>query len=296
MRTRIAFAALILLLSLRAFAQPQRTFVSTTGNDANDCTRPTPCRNFAAAVSAVASSGEVVALDSGGFGVFNVSKDVSVISPTGVYAAVTALSGPGITVSGVDIRVTLRGLYINGLGGSNGIEFSSGHNLHVENLVVSGFPSGAAFAASADGARFTLRDSEFRQVLTGLNMLAVPGALEGSIDHSRFDALAPGGTGVVVRQNGKITMRDSVIFGAPSSGVAVVDGVATLENCTISNAGAGVVVGITSAAVARISSTTITKTNAAITKVGSGEFVSFGNNRFDGNNDNGTFDTTIALK
>src|SRR5947209_20205984 len=75
----------------------QRTFVSANGNDANLCTRTFPCRSFAAAVALTNSDGEVIVLDSGGYGPVTITQAVSLISPEGVYAGITAVSaGKGI--------------------------------------------------------------------------------------------------------------------------------------------------------------------------------------------------------
>lgn len=60
--------ALALAGAVGPAAAVQRTFVASDGNDANACSLIAPCRTFQAAVNLVDSAGEVVALDSGGFG------------------------------------------------------------------------------------------------------------------------------------------------------------------------------------------------------------------------------------
>src|SRR5919108_688209 len=119
----------------RTAALAQRTFVSAeTGNDANPCTRTAPCRNFAAAIAQTAAGGEVVALDSGGYGPVTIGSAISLVAPTGVYAGITAFSGNAVTVSaGSSDVVTLRGLTLNGLGGSTGIAFDTGGTLYVQD-------------------------------------------------------------------------------------------------------------------------------------------------------------------
>src|SRR6187399_2663715 len=103
----------------RAAAAIQRTFVSTEGNDANPCTRAQPCRNFAAAIANTLAGGEVVALDSGGYGTFSVNKEITVAGAPGAHVAITAFSGNAVTVNaGVDDTVVLRNLYLTGLGGT----------------------------------------------------------------------------------------------------------------------------------------------------------------------------------
>src|SRR5438105_3535713 len=111
----------------------QRTFVSAaTGNDANPCTRSAPCRNFQAAIAQTASGGEVVVLDSGGYGTVTINQAVSLVAPAGVYAGISVFAGTGIYVNaGPSDVVTIRGLTLNGLGGSDGIAFFSGAALYV---------------------------------------------------------------------------------------------------------------------------------------------------------------------
>src|SRR6266550_1342433 len=125
------------LFATNVFAQ--RTFVASTGLDTNPCSRTAPCRSFGAAITAVAAGGEVIVLDSAGYGPATISKDVSLIAPAGVYAGVTVSAGAGITVNDGTGTVNLRGLNLNGVGGADAIDLTSAGQLHVENVVASGF-------------------------------------------------------------------------------------------------------------------------------------------------------------
>ena len=135
-----AVVAVALSFSPEARAAIQRTFVSTGGNDANvtsNCSLALPCRSFEVAIGVVGSGGEVVALDSGGYGRFTVTKSVAVIAPPGVHAAISvfaATNGVDINTAGVD--VVLRGLTISGQGGDNGIYFQSGKSLVVDSCEI----------------------------------------------------------------------------------------------------------------------------------------------------------------
>src|SRR6478672_2814060 len=77
-----------------AFAAP-RTFVSVSaGNDVNPCSLTSPCRSFASAVLVTDLGGEVIALDSGGYGVVTLTQSISLIAPEGVFAGLTVTSLP----------------------------------------------------------------------------------------------------------------------------------------------------------------------------------------------------------
>src|SRR5687768_18418355 len=84
-----------------ASALVQRTFVSGLGSDANPCTRTEPCRTFAAAIAQTQAGGEVVALDTAGYGPVTVTQAISLISPPGVYAGIstTVLNTNAITIA-----------------------------------------------------------------------------------------------------------------------------------------------------------------------------------------------------
>jgi len=127
----------------------QRTFVAASGIDAHPCSLAQPCRSFAAAIANTDVNGEVIVLDSAGYGSVVVTKSVTIGAPPGVYAGITVFSGDGVTVDGSGIAVTLRGLTINGQGGNTGIKFQQGATLTVENCeIVNMGVSGIAVTAT----------------------------------------------------------------------------------------------------------------------------------------------------
>jgi len=139
------------LCAAPAHAQFARTFVSSVGNDANDCNRLTPCRTFQRAHDNTLANGEVTVLDPGGYGAVTISKTISIIND-GVGEAGALVSGGanGITVAaGAADAVSLRGLTIKGIGfgGGNGIVFNSGKSLTVENCAIRNLSVGSAPSA-----------------------------------------------------------------------------------------------------------------------------------------------------
>jgi len=157
-----AFVLIPLALSLEpadVVASAQRTFVSSKGIDANPCTLVLPCRGFAAAVAQTATDGEVIVLDSAGYGAVTITKSVSLLAPPGTYAGISVNSGDGITIDGTGIRVVLRGLTITGLGGgtTDGIEFIQGAELTVESCEIAGMGvNGIEVAAGSTIVRNTV--------------------------------------------------------------------------------------------------------------------------------------------
>ncbi len=285
------------LCSANAFAQ--RTFVASTGLDTNPCSRTAPCRSFSAAITAVAPGGEVIVLDSAGYGPASITKSVSLIAPSGVYAGVTVPSGVGLTVNVPSGVINLRGLNVNGTGGADAIDFSGGGGaeLHVENLVASGF-TGSALYAHDDG-RFTVRDCEFRNNQFGIFLGAVPSSLEGSVDHTRLDQNTTAGT--EQHDNTKMTVRDSVFFNNNDSARVFTDTTSaelSVDNCIFSAASKGLRIQALGqgTAIIRFGHSTFVNLIDGLTRAGTGSMTSFGNNAFGGNNADGTIDLTIPLK
>src|SRR6267142_6174618 len=155
------FALLISLTSLLSFAQATRTWVSGVGDDANPCSRTAPCKTFAGAISKTAAGGEIDALDPGGYGAVTITKAITIDGGGGQVASVLVSGTNGIVVAaGPADVVTLRNLRLDGIrgtgtGGLNGVRYSSGAALHVENCNIFGFTGdGINVATSATGTLF----------------------------------------------------------------------------------------------------------------------------------------------
>lgn len=154
-------AALFLLSTLISFSASAqvRTWVSTGGSDTNPCSRNLPCRNFAAAIGVVSDGGEVVVLDSGGYGAVTVDKSVSLISPPGIHAAIAPTDGTALTIEASDGRVTVKNLFLNGQGALLGVEVLDAASIVIEGSTVSNFAVRGIYASPSDTFFFTLKDS-----------------------------------------------------------------------------------------------------------------------------------------
>lgn len=299
--TLLRFASLIifsLAFAAMTYAQPQRTFVSAqTGNDANtvnNCSVTQPCRNFNAAVGVVLAGGEVVALDSGGYGTVTISKSVSLTSPLGVYAAITALTAgsSALTVSASSTdTVVLRGLTLTGLGGANGINVTSIGNLHVEGSVVSGFTVNGIFVnLTADGSEIFIKDTITRNNGNGgIYMTSTTGTVRVSIDNCRSERNAF--YGFAAFNNSKVSISRSVASrNIGNSGFIAASNVAgsttevSCDECVSSSNGSGFLVSNSSGtAKIRVSRSTATFNTSVGFSQSSGLFESLINNLVRGN-------------
>jgi len=231
-----AVAAVFIVTCPRAFAVAHRTFVSTAGNDANtaaNCSLVSPCRSFGSALGVTQADGEIIVLDSGGYGRVTIDKSVAVIAPSGVYAGISVFSGNnGVDINGANISVTLRGLTINGQGGDKGISFVQGDTLHIEGCTVSNLAVSAIELLTGDTFVIdtVIRDNQ------GVGIWA-EGGLVVTIDRTRVER--NGWTGVRVLNGPNLTMTGGVVAGNSGNGgfdIATDDGTSqTVVTVTDSN-------------------------------------------------------------
>lgn len=232
-----AFAAVTMVASLfaaHAHAAAQRTFVSTTGVANPACSLAAPCRAFSEALAATLPAGEIVVVDSGGYGGGTITQAVSIVAPPGVYAGISVFSGDGITINaGTSDIVKLRGLTLNGLGGVNGIVVNTVGLLEIDDVRVSGFSfRGLNFAASG---RLTVTNSVFENSgESGLHAQPASGTATVTLDQSRFDRNAANGAVFATGVSGSI-LRSTASHNASVGFLIDAGGNATLAECKVSD-------------------------------------------------------------
>jgi hypothetical protein len=150
----LAFCAM--LSAAPAVALNARTFVSGHGNDANPCNFSGPCRTFAAAYAKTAPAGEITVLDPAGYGPLTITTALSIVNDgVGEAGVILIAFGDAITINaGANDAVSLRGLTLDGgdFVGGNGIAFSAGQSLTIQNCVIRHFGiDGIHFAPNAAG-------------------------------------------------------------------------------------------------------------------------------------------------
>jgi hypothetical protein len=259
----LSCAGLVLLITVTpGWAQATRTFVSGVGDDANPCSRTAPCKTFAGAISKTAASGEINALDPGGFGAVTITKAIT-ISDDGVGTAGVLVSGTnGIVISaGTSDLVVLRGLDINGIGtGLNGVNILQAGNVIIDRCKIYGFVQNGVSFTPDNTSEMTILDSEIYNngssggALGNFGNVLVQATAGFSVNVSLDNVRLIGGFRPGLRVDGSqagttaVTVRNSLAmdnggtgFGAqteaPNNGAVIL----TIENSTATgNAGFGV--------------------------------------------------------
>jgi hypothetical protein len=298
----------VCLVTLPAYAQASRTWVSGVGSDANPCSRTAPCQTFAGAISKTATNGEINCLDPGGFGAVTITKSIIISCETGT-AGVLVSGTNGIVVNvGVNDIVYLRGLDFEGLTtGLSGINFIGAGVLHVENCLVRNFNSGAAtginFAPNGtselyvsdtyitDNGVGTTGGGIIIKPSGGANVTAVLSQVHVENNITGISADATGGTGAI-----KLSIVDSTSAGNSFAGIVAITtaghGTPTVmvDRATSVNNNAGVnSTGPTSTI--RVGSSTITGNNNGVVSASGGVLQSYGNNQLNGNITDGVMGT-----
>ncbi|MEO8675819.1 MAG: hypothetical protein ABI569_09580 [Casimicrobiaceae bacterium] len=279
-----------------AHAQLNRTAVSVIGNDVNNCAVVTPCRSFARAVSQTIPGGEVVALDSAGFGPFIADRSITVQAAPGVYAGITASAGSAVEIAaGASDKIVLRGLTINGLGtASAGIAFiGGGAEVQVENCLITGFVNWGILSYFA----IRVQDTIVRESDIGIQIDNAGAAVNATLERVQVQNSAT--FAVFSWRNARVAVRDSVAtlsgvgFRAADSGVLNIENSLATENTT----GVSAATLFSGGGTVRISNTMVVNNSSTGVDVGTGTVETWTNNRIRGNATNlsGSLTTVPAM-
>jgi hypothetical protein len=275
-----------------------RVFVSArSGNNANSCDNVnTPCQTLAGAVAQVNANGEVIVLDSGGYGPVTITRGLTIEAPAGVTAFIHPASGDAVTVNaGSSDTVTLRGLILNG-GVNNGITVNSVGILNVESCFLTEFTHFGILMLSA--GRLNVKGTAITACNLGLEIANSSGLTQASIDHCHLDGNFAGYEASTTSP-GSSTTRASFStadgntvdgwVGAGGSGQDVLN----LEFCSGSeNGGDGLFAGSTNAqSVARFSNCVFANNGSYGVARAGGTLETRGNNTITGNGITPTFGT-----
>ena len=306
-------AGLLLAVSCLPAVSAPRAFVSVAGNDANvavGCSPSAPCRSFQAAHDIVDSGGEVIALDTAGYGAVNIGKSVTIMSNPGVIGSIAA-TGNGVTIAAGAVQVVLRGININNAGGNEGtgVQMTAGDALSIENCVVSGFNVGVGVSARV---KVKVVDTIVRASGIGL---AITNGARAQVVGARFVGYGTGGVGLQVSGTWRATTNEFTTASVADSiathfgtGFLVLSedplGAVARLSCTRCTASNNLVAGFDNLARTGIASTTVSSSMAghngaygfrnAQQDSGTATFLSQGNNALH-DNASGATSGTITL-
>jgi len=253
---RQAALAALLVASSATWAAAPRTFVSTSGSDSNsasNCGPTTPCRTFNVALAATNAGGEVVALNSGGYGTATITQAVSIVIPSGIDGAISVPAATsGITVNAPGALVVLRGLSITGqsVASTIGIDIVAAGRVVVQGANLIGLDSGIS---ALSGGSLDVTASTINDCFTGIALAPATGTLTATVQGSNISGST--GDGIDVFNNALLSV-DSSVFSV--NGGYGVSGSTTVLGATIGvgvwnsrffgNVGGGVSVSDTSGA------------------------------------------------
>jgi parallel beta helix pectate lyase-like protein len=282
-RTKLAcFLVVVASFGSSAFGQATRTWVSGVGDDANPCSRTAPCKTWAGAISKTAASGEIDALDPGGFGAVTITKAITIDGNNWGSTLVAGTNGI-VVAAGTADTVIIRNISIDGLGTAgaslNGVSVTSGGSVLIEHANIFNFASDGILFASPGVLH--VKDA----YVSGAGSVGIRLSTgKGNLDNVRVENSNFG-----IYSLGNLTVSRSVVSGATGRAVSTSSGATlNLEGCTISESGTGVY----SSGVITLSNTTVTDNTTGLTTSG-GTIVSYGNNRVYGNTTEGAPTSTV---
>jgi hypothetical protein len=222
-RLSVFIAIMLCLMSVSAFAQATRTWVSGVGDDVNPCSRTAPCKTFAGAISKTASGGIIDALDPGGYGAVTITKPMT-IEGNGTLASALHSGVNGILVNitaGTGRNVILRNLLIDGSGttlGTNGVRFIAGDSLLIEDCYITHDSSSGVDFEPNSAATLTMRRTSV-SLATGNGVFIAP-AVGGSATATISDCMIHrNGTGIKVQDNSRVNIFRTDVTGSTGDGV-----------------------------------------------------------------------------
>jgi hypothetical protein len=288
------------LYTAPAHAQATRTWVSGVGDDANPCSRTAPCKTWAGSIAKTAPGGEIDALDPGGFGALTITKSITLDGGGGQVASVLVAGTNGINVAAQSTDVViLRNLRFDGLlgngsapgnAGINGISYSSGAQLVVDNCDIFGFSTNGITMSTNNGI-MEVRNTTFRNNgQNGINAVGNGGTSFVQIYNSSFVGTTVGGApsqgGVTAGSASVVTVANSN-FQDLSYGAQTTGGTLLVDSSLFSSTSNGVLTAASTTA--NVSNNSFYGGNAF---GGSGSFVTAGNNKIGSNSNQGSTNLT----
>jgi hypothetical protein len=261
-----------------ASAQASRTWVSGVGDDANPCSRTSPCKTFAGSISKTAAGGEIDCLDPGGFGALTITKAIT-IDCSGTFGSILVSGTNGLVVNaGANDVIILRGLSFNGLGsGINGIQFLAGAQLSVEHCIVFGFTNDGIDISTAATADVYVTNTYITKSNKGVVAATTAGDLSVVIDNTDVVKInanafeAAGGTVIATVTNSRLASANGAVVASAGGAQINVDASSLVNN--------NIAFSVVSGSTMRVSNNNLYNNATNFSIAAGGSILSAGNNR-----------------
>ncbi len=227
-------------LCVDAATAQTHTFIATGGNDANLCTRTSPCRTLQRGHNRAGAGATLTLLDSGEYvivGNVTISKSIT-ISATGISAIVRSTGGGVIRIDNPAAQVVLRGILLTGAANDAiGIDVLAATALHIENCQIERFTTAGLRVRPVDHTHTELfvTDSVFRDSRRGVLYQGGFGETQKlTVDNSRFENNSDNGLEIFGVES---TITRTIASGNGGHGIAQTGGTANIAWTTAANNG-----------------------------------------------------------
>jgi hypothetical protein len=223
--TLLSACLLTVAFAAPAGAQATRTWISGVGDDANPCSRPSPCKTMAGAISKTAEGGEINAIDPGGFGAVTITKAITIDFTTIGSGGVLNSGVTGVIVNaGSDDDVVLRGLDIYGAQevvatppcvatGVNGVRVLGARSVRIENTqIAQQSGAGIEVAPTASNPSVLVNRVDIGNICTRGIRVAPAAGFSANV-MVRDSTIANAGTALSVGAGGRLWLTGSTVFG-----------------------------------------------------------------------------------
>lgn len=306
------FALLVLTFTQSARAENARSFVSSNGNDHNDCTLAHPCRTLQRAHENTVDWGEVDVLDAGYYLPLRITRPITI---DGGNLALIYSDTDGMAIQNTTGAVTIRNMSFQNPYSGLAIGWYSGPELRVENVTISQgggvivYPQYSSLVSTAPGIRH-LYMHNVAIVNSGGAVNVVPSygppaptlvltPVRTTIDHCALEGGAADPSVGLNLSYGAARITNSIISNF-STALSVAGAELDLANSSVTDSTFAISVhgssGDVGGGVVRLAENNIHNNTTALSVTGGGQILSFGNNRIAGNKYGETPTATINLK
>jgi Right handed beta helix region len=146
-----------------------KTFVSGTGNDANNCDLATPCRTIPHAITQTVSGGILNCLDGTDF-----TSTATITASITIDCSGSGAGGGPFIINTANVVVTIKGLTIF-VNGAAGIDFRQGAELTVENMNIYQDNGGGILFRPTNNAKLYVTNSIIHENPIGISVDAPAG-------------------------------------------------------------------------------------------------------------------------